>query len=169
MTPFQPSRADGRSDRQVVYALFAEVPPDTTVGHDAIEAALDEGVDAVIDRKRVYEAVGKARKTLLKERRRYAVAVPGVGYRVIRADEHRVVAMERQDRAAREVRTGLAIVNGTRLEELDPANRRLHLAYQQVLAHLVGWVASVRQRQDDIDEALASIDRRVARLEGDGG
>ena len=105
---FAPRRADGRSDRQVIYDLVQGAEPDTVFRYDALESALREGTDGDgITRQAVYAAVTAANRTLLREKRRALRGVPRLGYRVARADEHVELALMRKDRAQIQIKRGL--------------------------------------------------------------
>jgi hypothetical protein len=142
---FTPSRADGRSDKRVIYQLVQDATPGDTFDYDKLIAALSEGLDVEVTRARVYPAVAAANKTLLQRQRRYLGIVPGVGYRVISAAEHLPVALDKKDRAQAAIKRGIDILRNARLDELDQAQRILHEGQLLILG------AQLNQRIDDLE------------------
>ena len=163
--PFRPSRGDGRSDRRVVYELVHGTAPGTVFGYDALTAALQDGVDAPVQRRRVYRAVAQANKTLLREDRRYLYAVDGVGYRVLRAEEQLAAAREKKAVALTLHRASLDLLTYVRAEEMPPEAWRAHEGHLMItmLHHQV--IAHHDRKLKETDELIRSVVRRVERLE----
>lgn len=164
---FQPSRPDGRSDRQVVFELARDADPDTTFTYGQLTEALSEGLDEPVPRERVYRAVGDGNKTLLRERKRYLQVVPGQGYRVIHTSEAVSVAMDKKGRASTYLRKGLDVLRNARLDELDQAQRTLHEGQLLVMAGLYEATERSEKRHDKAESLIADLQNRVTRLEGD--
>ncbi|MGH2586605.1 MAG: hypothetical protein ACRDJE_16950 [Dehalococcoidia bacterium] len=162
--PFQPSRADGRSDREVIYRLFEGALPERTFTFSEIEQALGVGLTTPPTRGRVYTAVRQGGRTLLKRQRRTVRTVRGVGYRICRADEHLPLALGHEDAARRKVRQGLDVLRHVREDELTPAQRDLNRGTLLMFAGLAQAIDAVRERQDRQENAI----RRILRQLGNG-
>lgn len=173
MTAFQPTRADGRSDRRVVYELIQDAAPDSIFSFAEIKDALSTGVDTAIAMPRLYSAVRGANKTLLTENRRYLSVVKGIGYRVIRADEHLPVALGKKQRAELQIRDGIELLRQVELDELTPAQRQMHSGQLMIMDGVYRMVKASEKRQKDMDAAIdeirrgqSEIARRIERIEG---
>lgn len=164
--PFQPSREDGRSDRRVLVELVESSEPGTRFSYEQLTEALSQGLDAEVDRARVYRAVRDANRTLLEERSRYLGVVRGQGYRMLSASEHLPTATKHKERAARQMQRGLEILSNTRLDELDPTQRALHEGQLLILSGLHQAVQASHKRHDKTESLLASLTKRVSDLEG---
>lgn len=171
-TPFQPSRADGRSDRQVIYDLVHTAHPGATYTYTELRDALQAGVDKPIDRPRIYAAVRQANTTLLREHSRYLSVVPNVGYRIIRADEHLPVSLQKKDRAQQHLRRGIDLLRHARLDELTQAQRTLHEGQLMILSGIYQAVQDSERRHDraetlieDLIKSSREIQERLDRLE----
>lgn len=172
--PFEPSRPDGRSDRQVVYDLTADAEPGELFYYAGLVDALAEGLDEAPDVRRVYPAVAAANKTLLRERKRYLGVVRGVGYRMLRADEHLGQAIVRKDRATGHLHRGREILRGTLLDELTTAQRALHQGQLMILSALCEAMDQSEKRHaraesliEDIKKDNRRMEERIDRLERD--
>lgn len=164
--PFTASRADGRSDRQVIFELVAEAEPDTMFEYDKLIAALSEGLADEVPRHRVYRAVSAGNQTLLRERRRYLQVVPGAGYRVIHTSEQLPVALLKKDRAQTYLAKGIALLRHADLSELTAAQRQLHEGQLLIMASLHQAVRESDQRHARSEQLIAELTKRVDRIEG---
>lgn len=169
VVPFHPSRPDGRSDRVVVYDLVADAEPETLFAYEDLAAALQDGIETPITRPRIYRAVRQANKDLLTKDQRYVAAVPGRGYRMVRAADQIVLAGERKTRARRQMDYGISLLRGIRLDELTEAQRKLALGNLMIADGLYRMIESTERRQNRQDAVLASVIRTqsefAARLE----
>lgn len=152
--PFEASRADGRSDRQVIFDVVHDKDPDElftyTQLRTALLAGLPEGMD--VTRQRVCQAVRTANKTLLKERNRYLRVVRNRGYRMITAQEHLPVAIDTKGRAHRLLRRGEELLKNVKWDELDENQRKLHEGQLMLMSGFV--------------HILSNHDRRIRVMEG---
>lgn len=176
MTTFAPAREDGRSDRVVVFEMVRDADPDTVFEYAAIEAELQEGMSTPITRQRISQAVGLANKTLLREKSRCLTSVRGVGYRIIRAEEHTTKALERKTKAENQIKAGLDILRNTRIDELDEAQRALHTGQLLIMDGVYrmakaseerhrqteNTLQQIKQQQATIDDRLTNIESKVA-------
>lgn len=175
MSLFAPARADGRSDRMVVFELVRDAEPDTLFHFDTIQGELQEGLTTIVTRQRVSQAVLQANKTLLREKSRCLASVRGMGYRVIRAEEHTEKALERKTKAENQIKAGLDILRNTRIDELDDAQRALHTGQLLILDGVYRMAKAseerhkqteqvlqqIKQQQDTIDERLTNIESKA--------
>lgn len=175
-TDFMPARADGRSDRQVVLDLVGDSEPETLFTYDDLVAALSVGLDRpVIRRKRVYQSVGSANTLLLRERHRFLSVVRDIGYRVIRADEHVNVAIDKKSRAEKYISRGVQILRDAKVSELSDAERALHQGQLLIMTGLLAATRESERRHNKSEALIADLKRgqeelsaRIADLEGNG-
>jgi hypothetical protein len=155
--PFQASRADGRSDRRVIYDLAETAEPDTVFTYTELLEALQEGTDREITRSHIYAAVGSANKNLLDDQKRYLGVVTGVGYRVIRADEQLSAALVKKDRANGYLKRGIDLLRNARLDELDAAQRTLHEGQLMIMAGLHQAIQESDRRHNRADQLIKGL------------
>lgn len=161
---FQIARVDGRSDRRVVYELAESAEPETLFSFSDIAAALQDGLDRPVTRARVYQAVAKGNKTLLRERKRYLGSVPGLGYRVIRPDEHLSLAIEKKSRAESQIKSGIDLLRNARLEELSEPQRTLHVGQLMVLDGVYRMAKASEKRHAQQEQVLEEMRRQQAEI-----
>jgi hypothetical protein len=159
--PFLPSRADGRSDRQVVYELVKDAEPERLFYFEEIAEALQSGVDTPIDKPRIYRAVKQGGRTLQQRERRALQVVKGRGYRVLRANEHMSVARQRESSARRQMKAGLEILKNVREDELTSAERSLYRGHAHITAGLIVAIEAIHRRQDRQDQLIMELLRRT--------
>lgn len=165
-TAFAPSRADGRSDRRVIYELVQDAAPGDMFSYETLTEALEEGLDEPVSRTRSQAAVRAANQTLLRERRRYLAVVVNVGYRIIGADEHLPVALGKKDRAQTYLKCGIELLEHVRLDELTGPQRALHEGQLMILGGLYHATVESFRRHDKSERLIADLTRRVDTLEG---
>lgn len=165
MHPFQTTRDDGRSDRQVIVQLVHAAEPETAYTFKELAAALDVGSSTRATRPKVYAAVNAANRELLKTYNRYLRVVRNVGYRVIRADEHVETSLAKRDSAEKQFRRGLEILKHARMDELTPTQRALHEGQLMIMSGIYQAVREGKRRQDKQDGMIADLSARVQKLE----
>lgn len=146
---FKPQRPDGRSLRDLVITELHLLPPETLVTYQQLGSALD--LDPDRDLRKIAAAVNAAMKPLLKLHKRGLQNVSRVGYRILAAREHLVVASRHQNKAERAMSRALIFYEGTNLSELTETERKLHHG-QHILAQAI--IASHRH-----------LDKRITRIE----
>ena len=176
-TPFTPSRDDGRSDRQVIYDLVHNNVADFAGPiwtYNELRDALQDGVEKPIDRPRIYAAVRQANSTLLREHSRYLGVVENVGYRMLRADEHLPVSLQKKDRAQTHLRRGIELLKHARLDELTEAQRTLHEGQLMILSGIYHAVEDSHKRHDRTESLIEDLlkqqqetEARLQRLENE--
>jgi hypothetical protein len=174
--PFKPSRDDGRSDRQVIYDLVHTANPGDTFTYKELRTALEDGLDKPVHRPRIYAAVQQANKTLLREQSRYLGVIPNVGYRMIRAEEHLPVSLQKKDRAQQHLRRGIELLKHARLDELTEAQRTLHEGQLMILSGIYQAVEDSHKRHDraeslieDLLKSKQEMEQRIEALENREG
>lgn len=165
MRRFTPQREDGRSDRHIAFELLRDAEPGTVFAFDRVAAALQSGVETPITHARVCAAVRAAQPVLLRESRRATVTVRGVGYRVVAANEHVSLALMRKDRAELQVRSGVRLLEGTRLDELTETERRLHEGHFIIMSRIYNAVLHLQTKAARHEQLLSGLTARVEKLE----
>lgn len=165
MTPFQTSRIDGRSDRQIIFDLVKDATPETVYSYGELESALSQGTTRKITRFIIGNASRQASRTLLRERQRCLRVIANMGYRIIPATEHMELALTRKDRAELMIHRGVEILQGTRIDELDEPHRSLHQGQLLIMSGFYQALRSTRKRQDRQEQAIHSLTQRVEKLE----
>jgi hypothetical protein len=118
------------------------------------------------DKAKVYRCVQRANRQLWAEHDRALAVVRGKGYRMLRADEHEMLAGGYQKQAKRRMNNAVAVMNATRLDELTPDQRDWAIKVQTGLRILAGAVDMQARKLSKHDDLIASLQRRVERLEG---
>ena len=149
---FVPKRPDGRSLRAIAVELIGPKTPDTIVTYQEIGAAL--GVSPRNHRNLIQGAINQAQSGLLKLYQRSVVAIPNVGYRVIRADEHRGVAVAKQSAAERQMKKGLRLLTHARLDEMSAEGRQLHQQQAMIMSATLAGFKYHENRLNKIEELL---------------
>jgi hypothetical protein len=121
---FQPTRTDGRSFRDVALDVLKDEPPGSVVSYKIFGAAL--GLNPKTDLQKIQATVRQANRILLKLHSRGLATVPRVGYRVLHAREHAIIANGHERRADSAMGRSVAFYNGAKLEEMTPSERRIH-------------------------------------------
>lgn len=165
MGVFAPSRNDGRSDSRVIFEMVQHAEPDTTFKYEELIEALQDGLDKTVRRDRVYRAVARANKMLLRERKRYLSVVPDSGYRMISASEHLPVALIRKDKALVQFKRGIELLRNARLDELNDTQRALHEGQLMILSGLYEATKESERRHDQSEALIEELKRRVDKLE----
>lgn len=133
--PFKPKGE--RSEWRMIYdALLADADYGDVISYQQLSDVL--GRDFLENRTPIY----RARNELCEARKRWIEADPGVGYRVIEANEHIMAAEARKRRARHHMRMMVKVTNGTDLSRLTPAElvqfdikTKVNMALYGVLMH----------------------------------
>ena len=151
---------------RLIYEAMIGRPPGTVVTYEELGDIL--GRDFLADRAPWYQARGH----VLRDASRAFVNIPGVGYRIVVADDHTVVAGKHEKRARRQVRSAVSTLTHVRLEEMTPSRRKQrdeHLIglarVEQTMRQLGKKVNAVEVRQDVADETVERIAERLQALE----
>jgi flagellar capping protein FliD len=169
------------SRRQVVVKLFAERAADDVITYEELATALD--LHSVRDRGMIRSTVYSARVELANEHKRTLSAVTGVGYRIIRPEEHLPAAALEQRKAGRALVSAKRTVDTVPMGELTAEQRKQIMLAATVLGwqteqfrmmdlrtrNLENLVASVTTKietvEEQTDERLAAMEQRLRALE----
>ena len=149
MRYFQPKRVDGRSYRDVVVDLFKIKSPGDIITYPALAAALELNNRGVIQQSAL-----AANKVLLKLYRRGIKNVRNVGYRVIAAREHMIVAAGHESKAERQLVRMVNFLDGARIEEMSDVERQLHLSQSLLSRAMLDSHRFTNRRIDRLEELL---------------
>lgn len=160
MTPFKPKREDGRALWQVVFDAVHLDPPNSVYSYDDIGRLIEAD-----KRHDIYSAVGRCNRELWKRAQRSLQNVRGVGYRMLKPQEHEVQALDYQDRGRRKMKNAVAIMRATDLSELSDPERTHILQVESVLVAMGRAIDHSMQRLTRHDEILRELAERVDALE----
>lgn len=156
-TRFAITRADGRSNTEVLIDTVGDTPPGTIHRYEDLAAALAVGASHSYSIAQVQRIVACGLRQLGRRCKRTLECIPGVGYRVAYAREHLGLAVRRQDRANSQLRKGLSLLQDVRFEEMDANTRKAHEA--QLLI-----VSSIYQQQTALEARLSRNEQAIADL-----
>lgn len=160
MTAFTPKREDGRALWQVVFDAVHADPPNTIYTHDDIGRLIET------DKKHdIYSAVGRCNRELWKRAQRSLQNVRGVGYRMLKPQEHEVQALDYQERGRRKMKHAVAVMRATDLSALNDLERTHVLQVEAVLVAMGRAIDHHTQRLTRHDEILRELAERVDALE----
>lgn len=156
--PFRTTREDGRSNTQVIVGLVAGSDPGRVFCYEELAAALNVGATKQFQTSDVQAAVRKAMPSLGRLHKRTMHSVPGVGYRLAKADEHMGLAVCRQTKAARQLKRGLEILRDTRLDEIkDPQARLAHEGHMLVTSAILQQTMAMERRIGRVEAAITAL------------
>jgi|SoiMethySBSTD1v2_1073268.scaffolds.fasta_scaffold714953_2 DNA-binding winged helix-turn-helix (wHTH) protein len=154
---------------RIVVDRLGEMEPDETISHHELLALLGLDED---DLYKLYGVMPKARRELWEQLGRSIAAIPGVGYRIVRAQEHLKQGARYEQTAKRRVNDALAVVSATHLDELTDAEREFALKVMTGYSMLERAMESNARRTAEHDDLIASLrqsnndlSQRVDRLE----
>lgn len=134
--------------RRIYDELLANAEFDDIITYDQLSACLNRAF--MRNRGPIYRACHQ----LGMLRHRWLEAVPGVGYRVIHANEHVRASLDRKQRARRQLDKMQIIARATDLAKLTPEERELWDRQERINVALVGIVDAHEQRINRIEEML---------------
>jgi len=164
---FQPSREDGRSDRQIVIDMVEMAEAGDLLTHDDILHALQEDSDREFDRSHVYRAAGAASRWLIKNSKKALVPVRGKGYRVSYPDDFHGLTLVRRDRASMQLNRGVEVLEGAPYEEMSEVVREAIAPLQVLMIGAYAQLHAHSRRLKRHDAAIESLSKRVEKLEED--
>lgn len=146
LKPFQP-KAD-RAEWRIIYDRLLEAADfGDVITYDELTEVL--GRDFLENRSPIY----RARTHLGEMRKRWIESEPGVGYRVIDANEHVRAAEDRKRRAKRQLGLMVKVGDVTDLSRLTPAELEIFDLKTRVNVALYG-VAMHERRLNKIEQVL---------------
>jgi DNA-binding winged helix-turn-helix (wHTH) protein len=151
---FSVKRDDGRTNIEVVIAIFEEREPGEIITYDELIAALSEGVETVYNRQAVQSIVTKNYTRILASTERAITNVPNVGYRVVPASSHITIAGDRKERADRQIAHGFETLRHVRWNEMDENQRRAHEGQLMIMSGLHAQMQAIDARQRRLEDLL---------------
>lgn len=162
---FQPSREDGRSDRQIVIDLVETAQSGDLLTHEEILSALQEESDREFDRSHVYRAAGAASRWLIKNSKKALVPVRGKGYRVSFPDDFHSLTLVRRDRASTQLNRGVEVLEGAPYEEMSETVREAIAPLQVLMIGAYAQLHAHHRRLRRHDAAIEDLSKRLQKLE----
>lgn len=163
--PFQP-RGD-RAQWRVVHDLLERLDVGDIMTYEEITDALD--VEHI---NQVRGAVHRAAKVWGEERHRALSPVNRVGYRVVSALEHELLARKQHRRSRRALGRGRALLRDADRSQLAPADRERFDRMELELSRQSDMISRIDTRQAKMERALeadraarSATDEKVARME----
>jgi hypothetical protein len=162
---FTASRADGRSNTDVLIALVRDADPGHTYTYAELTAALAAGTDREWTMQQIQAAVRQSRRRTLKEVQRRLDPVIGIGYRLSHAADHSRLALVHERKSQRQLQAAIATLRETRMDELTAPQRSLHEAHLTVTVAIGRQVQYLSRKSHAQDAAIDALISRVERLE----
>lgn len=147
---FEITRADGRSNQQVLIDAVRDSEPGTMYSYGELQRML-----GFKSKERTRAVVLAAQHRLLKEYNRTLENVRGEGYRMAEANDHTRIAHGRRRRADSQLRKGLHVLRHVRWEELDEESRKAHEGTLMISEALYRIQTSQDQRLSRIEAAIS--------------
>jgi hypothetical protein len=157
MRLFEITRADGRSNTQVLLDYVREGEPGRIYTYDELSAVLSAGTDRQYTHAAVGNAVRNALHALERTHKRALHNVRLRGYRMAHAKEHMGLAVIREDKALRQRRMAVHTLKHVRWEELDPNTRQLHEATLMLVGSLYAQQQAMERRMRAVEAAILTV------------
>lgn len=154
---FANTRADGRSNVQVILDLVRDGEPGQVYPYQRFVEALNVGSNrtyAIRDAQRVIMA-GHLR--LLREQDRALHNLRGVGYRLAQAKEHMGLALTHKHRADNQLNRGLHLLRHVRWDELDENSRKAHQGTLLLTETLWANQQALEKRLRAVEDAIRTL------------
>lgn len=155
--PFEPLREDGRSNADVILAVFDGRQPGDLVTYAELLDALRDDCDVAYTVKDVHSMMSRVYPRLLEEQQKAPANVPRAGYRIALAAEHTSLADKRKSFADRQMLRGIKTLEGIRREELTENERRLADGQLMIMSALYHQMKAMERRQDRIEATIRKI------------
>lgn len=161
MATFEPVGSQARW--RVVYELLRNTETDSILTYEELGKALD--LDPTDDRHAIQMAMRRAALEHEEVDKRAIDAVPNVGYRIVQPPEHVMLARRQQKRSSRALARGYSKAVNVDLSKLDPETRRVVEVIARGFAMQMDFNRRTDVRQKRLEEALATVSRRIERTE----
>ncbi len=150
MSPFEPVRE--RPRWEYLYETLRGAEKDQVFTYAELIAVLDDGADKAA----VQSAVRRAARELAKVDNRAVDAVRGVGYRVVRPEEHVTLAKRQQRKSGRALQRSHDAVTYVDLAELEPQVRNAVEVMAVAISMQQQFMRNLDIRQNRIEQIVAS-------------
>jgi hypothetical protein len=158
---FTAKSPDGRAMWRIVYDhVTGTMQPGDTINFTQLATLLD-----VADKHRIYPVIAKANHELWAKAQRSLSVVRGVGYRVLKADEHEIQALGYQTQARRRMSNAVSVMRATDLVSLPPAKRDWALKVTAGLIAVGRALDAHSERLAQHDGLIKDLAKRVTDLE----
>lgn len=157
MTQFTVTRPGGISNAQVVINLVSSGTPDQIYTFEELASALSAGTSRTYKNAVVCQIVRIANRRLLKDFSRELCNVPGVGFRLAKAEEHMHLAETRRTKADRQLERGLLSLKNVRWEEMDENNRQAHKGTLIIMQGMHEQMKLIQKTQDRHEKLIQSL------------
>lgn len=157
---FTAKREDGRAYWRVVYDRVVTMEPGDTITHGELLTLLETD-----DRRTLYQNVAKADRRLRKSNHRALGNVPGLGYRMLRAEEHVLRAQAHKSRASHQMHTAVSVVKAADLSLMNQQDRDWTMRMAQGMVLLAQVLSQQAQNLARHDELIRDLSVRVSTLE----
>lgn len=154
---FTITRADGRSNAQVILDLVKDKPAGTVFSYEEFLTALSAGSNHTYDVSAVQGVAVKVYPRLLKEQARALHNVRNIGYRLAPAAFHITLATDRQSKADRQLLRGVQTLQNVRWDEMDKNQRLAHEGQLLVVGALYAQMKALERRQTAIEDAIERV------------
>lgn len=161
---YEITRADGRSNQQVIIDLVKDAAPGTTFTYDTMATVLGVGTKRVYARHDVQSVVRLANERLLREHSRCLKTLRGVGYAVAHGSEHCRIAGDYRRKSRQAVRRALLRLEHVRTDEMSPQQRESHVAQANLSSALFFYMRAIEKGQERHDRLLGSMTAQVDQI-----
>ena len=158
---FKITRADGRSNAEVILDHVKGKPAGTVFSYEDLAAALSDGSSKTYGIAEVRGVAAKIYPRLLKEQARALHCVRNIGYRLAPASFHVTLAEGRQSKADRQMLRGVQTLQHVRWDEMDSNQRMAHEGHLLITSALYNQMQALARRQDRIEESLVRLKSRT--------
>ena len=141
----------------MILGIMADAEPGTIYTYGDLTEALSEGTDREIDERVVGRAVRGARGKMLDLHQRTTTCVPTVGYRVAKASEHKMIAVDHRRRSERQMSWAVQTLNNVRWNEMDENSRLAHEAQITIMASMHQALKAIRSTQNRHERILKKL------------
>lgn len=161
--PFEPE--GDRARWQVIYDLLRAAAVGQVVTYDEMAAALN--MNAERDRHRIQVAMRRAALEHERVDKRAIDAVVNVGYRIVEAPEHLVLAKRHQRRSTRQLVRGYSKTVNVDLSSVPPEVQHAFGVVAQAFAMQMEFNRRFDVRQKRLEESIRSTVARTERTESE--
>lgn len=151
------TRADGRSNGQVILDLVEGKAPGSLFSYQDLSDALSVGTDKRYTRQEVQRIVTMTCPRMLKEQARTLHNVPNVGYRIAQAAYHMTLANDRKSRADKQMLRGVQVLENVRWDEMDGNQRLAHQGQLLIMGALYQSQKALERRQMAVEQAIQKV------------
>jgi hypothetical protein len=159
-TMFTAKSADGRAQWRILFDYVVSLTPGDTMTYDALFRLLE-----VDNRKHVYQIVAITNRQLWSKAQRSLSIVRHVGYRILKAEEHEIQALDLQTQARRRMDSAVSVMRATDLRVLAPDRRDWVLRLTAGLVQVARAIDAHSEQLATHDGLIRDLARRVTDLE----